>query len=217
MRVVVVPPALTLASTVELADAVASPDPLVLRGGDDVFCRGLAPGPCALEDLERHARLLLALRGRGAPTVAVVAGDALGGGLGLAAACDFVLARPGARFALPEVLFGLSPAIVLPFLRERALPAPLRRLALTGRAIDADEAARIGLVDEVAPDPEPAPLLRALARGEPGGRARLKRVPAELEAEVLAACRVTAEAIASPAARARRERFDAGLAPWEVA
>jgi enoyl-CoA hydratase/carnithine racemase len=158
-----------------------------------------------------------ALRSRSAPTVAVVRGEALGGGLGLVAACDVVLASSTARFALPELLFGLSPSIILPFLRERVLPAPLRRLMLTGATVDASEALRLGLVDEVADPPDARRVVRALGRGEPGARGLVKALSPAFEAEVWAACEVTAERIASAPARARRARFAAGDAPWEVA
>ncbi|MCC6749678.1 MAG: enoyl-CoA hydratase/isomerase family protein [Deltaproteobacteria bacterium] len=209
-----VPATLSVGSTVTLREAIASDEALLLRGEGSVFCRGLDPGPSAAADLEPLARMLLDLRGRPSPTVAFVEGETLGGGVGLAAACDLVLAHPDARFGLPELVFGLTPAIVWPFLRERVLPQPLRRLALTGESIGASEAARLGLVDVVASSCDPTALRRTLSRTDASARSHLKSLPATMEAEILAGCRLTAALRASPAAEERRARFEAGETPW---
>lgn len=88
------------------------------------------------------------------PTVAVVQGPAYGGGVGLVAACDLAIASVSARFAISEVRLGLIPAVISPYL-ERALGArQTRRLALTGQAIDGEEARELGLVHEVVADGE---------------------------------------------------------------
>jgi len=85
------------------------------------------------------------------PTIAVVEGSALGGGCELVTACDIVIASDRARFGQPEIKLGVFPpvaAILLPLVigEKRA-----RELILTGELIDANEAARLGLVNHVVP------------------------------------------------------------------
>lgn len=83
------------------------------------------------------------------PVVARVNGPAIGGGVGLMAACDIVIAADSAVFAFSEVRLGIVPAIISPFCIRRLGPCVARRLFLTGERIDAREAWRLGLVDEV--------------------------------------------------------------------
>ena len=80
-------------------------------------------------------------------TVAVVDGAAVGGGMGLAAAADIVLATAKARFALTETSLGIPPAQIAPYLVPRLGERVARRLALTGARLDGGEAAGIGLAD----------------------------------------------------------------------
>jgi enoyl-CoA hydratase/carnithine racemase len=83
------------------------------------------------------------------PSIAIVEGPAAGGGVGLLAACDRVLATDEATFALPELLYGLVPLVILPSLRRRMDLVCWTWLALTGVARGATEARDLGLVDEV--------------------------------------------------------------------
>lgn len=87
----------------------------------------------------------------GVPVLAAVNGPALAGGCGLVALCDLALAAEGATFGLTEVRLGLFPVVVLPAVRRVIGERATRELALTGRVIDATEAARIGLVNRVVP------------------------------------------------------------------
>src|SRR5438477_5999325 len=101
------------------------------------------------------ARYHHAQRSNGKVTLAVVDEQALGGGVGLAAVCDYVLATERATFGLPELLLGLVPATIFPILLERMPPQRARRLALLGHTQNAAQASASGLVDEVvASDPE---------------------------------------------------------------
>jgi enoyl-CoA hydratase/carnithine racemase len=85
-------------------------------------------------------------------TVAVIAGHALGGGLTLAAACDFRIASGSAGFAQPEIELGWIPGWVGVARLARLIgPGRAKELCATGRRISAAEAARIGLVDAVHP------------------------------------------------------------------
>jgi methylglutaconyl-CoA hydratase len=88
------------------------------------------------------------------PTVALVHGGCFGGGTGIIAACDVVIAAEDAVFSIAEVRWGLTAAIILPQLADAIGVRQLRRYALTGERFGAAEARRIGLVHEVVPRPE---------------------------------------------------------------
>ena len=83
------------------------------------------------------------------PTLALVQGGCFGGGVGIAAACDIVIAADNAVFSIAEVRWGLTAAIVIPELSAAISARQLRRYALTGERFDAEEAHRIGLVHQV--------------------------------------------------------------------
>ena len=82
-------------------------------------------------------------------TIAAVNGPAIAGGCGLATLCDFTLASTEAKFGYTEVRIGFVPAIVSAFLLRQVGEKQARDLLLTGRIIGADEAYRLGLVNEV--------------------------------------------------------------------
>ncbi|MCA0366579.1 MAG: enoyl-CoA hydratase/isomerase family protein [Proteobacteria bacterium] len=98
------------------------------------------------------ARMLKALHDVPALTVALVEGAAMGGGVGIVAACDMAVAVEGARFAFSEVKLGLIPATIAPYVIEAIGARRARQLFLTGNAFDADYAARIGLIDLILPE-----------------------------------------------------------------
>jgi methylglutaconyl-CoA hydratase len=102
-------------------------------------------------DAEALGRVLLAIRSLMKPVVCSVRGRALGGGAGLATACDLVLAHEGAEFGYPEVRSGFVPALVMTMLRRSVGEKHAADLVLTGRIINADEAERIGLVSRTVP------------------------------------------------------------------
>lgn len=85
------------------------------------------------------------------PTVALVQGGCFGGGTGIIAACDIVIAAENAVFSIAEVRWGLTAAIIIPQLNAAIGSRQLRRYALTGERFSAAEARRIGLVHEVVP------------------------------------------------------------------
>jgi enoyl-CoA hydratase len=96
------------------------------------------------------------------PSVAAVNGVALGGGLELALACDLRVAAAGARLGVPEVKLGLLPGAGGTARLTRMLPpGAAKQLLLTGEPVTAEEALRLGLVNEVSPD-GPASVARAL-------------------------------------------------------
>ena len=100
-------------------------------------------------DALRLRAMLEAIDGCPAPVVARVQGHALGGGVGLVACCDIVIADPAAQFAFSEVKLGIVPAVISPFALAKIGPSAARRLFVTGERFGADVALRIGLVHEV--------------------------------------------------------------------
>jgi methylglutaconyl-CoA hydratase len=88
------------------------------------------------------------------PTIALVHGACFGGGTGLVAACDVVIAADNAVFSIAEVRWGLTAAIIIPQLNDAIGVRQMRRYALTGERFDAAEARRIGLVHLVVPEGE---------------------------------------------------------------
>jgi methylglutaconyl-CoA hydratase len=88
------------------------------------------------------------------PTVALVQGACFGGGTGILAACDVVIAAADAFFSIAEVRWGLTAAIIIPQLNDAIGVRQVRRYALTGERFGAEEARRIGLVHEIVPAAE---------------------------------------------------------------
>jgi enoyl-CoA hydratase/carnithine racemase len=136
---------------------------VVLTGaGDEAFCAGAdlgamgGAGDGADEGfLERHqSRGILAdmfqdLWHLGKPTIARVQGWAMAGGLGLALACDLVVASERARFGAPEINVGLWPYMITVPLMRSMPPKKALELMMTGRVVTADEAERMGFVNRV--------------------------------------------------------------------
>ncbi len=142
--------------------AAADTRVIVLRGaGNKAFCAGAdlreLLGHESIEASRRHfdgvARVIAAMHRVGPPVIARVAGFALAGGCGLAAAADFTIASRSARFGLPEIGIGLLPLVVsAPIYRAVGSRKVLLDLVLTGRQIGADEAVDLGLATRVVAD-----------------------------------------------------------------
>ncbi len=105
-----------------------------------------------LEDARSLAELFLLIRAVRVPVIAAVRGRALAGGCGLASACDIVLAARSARFGYPEVKIGFVPAMVLAILRRNVSEKRAFALITRGAEIDATEAERVGLINQVFED-----------------------------------------------------------------
>jgi methylglutaconyl-CoA hydratase len=117
------------------------------------------------------------------PVVALVQGGCFGGGTGIVAACDLVIAADNAMFSIAEVRWGLTAAIIIPQLNDAMSVRQVRRYALTGERFGAEEARRVGLVHEVVP------LAELEAAGEKFIRQLLENGPvaiAETKATILA-------------------------------
>ncbi|HEY1679536.1 MAG TPA: enoyl-CoA hydratase-related protein [Candidatus Sulfotelmatobacter sp.] len=132
---------------------------LVLTGAGKAFCSGMdlenlkgLLGRTAeqnLQDSQTMARLFRTLYEFPKVTIAAVNGPAIAGGSGLALLCDFTLAAAEAKFGYTEVRIGFVPAIVSTFLLRQVGEKQARDLLLTGRIFGAEEALRLGLVNEI--------------------------------------------------------------------
>ncbi|MFB3820110.1 MAG: enoyl-CoA hydratase-related protein [Candidatus Methylomirabilales bacterium] len=177
----------------------------VLAGAGPVFCAGADAGWLArsagyppeenARDAARLAAMFQALDRLPFPLLGRVHGAALGGGTGLAAVCDIVVAEEQAVFGCTEVRLGIVPAIVSPYLLPKIGPSAARELFLTGTRFSAARARDIGLVHAVVPssrlDPAVEEYLRDIRAGAPGAvaaaKALIARVPSLPPAEAVQA------------------------------
>jgi enoyl-CoA hydratase/carnithine racemase len=147
-----------IAAAVEVVSTDASLRAMVLTGvGERAFCAGadLSEGTktfqAAPEDpTTGFGRLARAVRRCPVPLIARVNGACVAGGMGLLGLCDLVVAAEHARFGLPEVKVGVFPMQVLVLLRSTMHQRHIAELCLTGELIDAQRAAAMGLVNEIA-------------------------------------------------------------------
>lgn len=129
---------------------------VIIRSNKKTFCSGMdfkyvvdKKKESYKEFADFYQRILLRIRNNTYPVISLITGDVTAGGLGIVAASDIVIATDNTGFMLSEALFGLSPSVIMPFLIERMGIKKARFLSLTAKKIGADEALRIGLVDDV--------------------------------------------------------------------
>jgi methylglutaconyl-CoA hydratase len=158
-----------------------------------------------VEDARTLYRMLESVFRCPAPVVARVQGFALGGGSGLTACADIVVAAEDAVFGFSEVRLGIIPSVISPWVLARIGPAASRRYFLTGERFDAETALRIGLVDEVAGDLDAAVerIVGDLLAGGPVAVREAKRLVLEPADED--------DAVARAAARRTSEEGQEGL------
>lgn len=136
---------------------------VVLTGAGEAFCAGMDLDYLQrysqlgevenLEDARNLMRLLQIIHSMKKPVVAMLNGPALGGGSGIAAACDFVFAaKDKGKIGAPEVRLGFLPALILLYLIKRMGEGAAREFVLRGAVLDAHEAKLKGLVTEVVDD-----------------------------------------------------------------
>jgi polyketide biosynthesis enoyl-CoA hydratase PksH len=159
---------------------------VVLEGGADVFCAGgdfeSVAENGATGDPEPLYDVWLKLSQGPFIVISLVTGRANAGGVGFIAASDIVIAGQNASFALSELIFGLFPACVLPFLIGRIGRQRAHYMTLSTKAVSAADAQAWGLADVVCDDPE-------IALRQHLGRLRQLRKPAISEYKAyLAAC-----------------------------
>ena len=170
-------------------------------------------------DARRFAAMLSRIDTCPKPTVARIQGAALGGGVGLACACDIAIAADTASFSVSEARFGILPSVIGPYLTNAVGKRHAKRLALTTTRIGATEAMAIGLVQVVAPaeslDARVDAVVQELLVGGPDAQREIKSLFAQLEVGPITA--EVRELTASTIARVRgtaeaREGFAAFLA-----
>ena len=184
---------------------------VVLAGAGPAFCAGADlewmrrvaayTREQNVDDAHTMARLFATLDRLPVPLVGRVQGAALGGGAGLVAVCDIVVAAEDATFGFTEVKLGLIPAVIAPFVLAKIGRSAARELFLTGVRFGAARAQTLGLVHRVVPaaqlDEGVSGYLRELMTGAPGAIAAAKALVAEVArrspADTAAAC---SEAIA---------------------
>src|SRR5438874_7797469 len=146
---------------------------LIVTGAGKAFCAGLDLEELKsllgkthdqnVQDSAKMARIFRRIYEFPKPTIAAVNGAAIAGGTGIATMCDFTLAVAEAKFGYTEVRIGFVPAIVSSILVWQVGHKIARDLLLTGRIFDAEEAQRIGLVNEVVTPDNLTAGSRALA------------------------------------------------------
>ena len=204
---------------------------VVLSGLPDFFCfgadfgelsRGADPAYAAYDGPGPMYDLWTKLATGPFVSIALVRGKANAGGMGFVAACDLVLADETAQFSLSELLFGLYPACVLPFLIRRVGLQKAHALTLSTQAIPARTAAEWGLVDGFEAQAEPL-LRRHVMRLRRLSKVALGRYKTYISGfgPILAECRDAAIAgnlevfTDQGNLRAIKRYVEAGLFPWE--
>jgi methylglutaconyl-CoA hydratase len=151
------------------------------------------------------------------PTVALIRGACIGGGTGIAAACDVVVAAEDAFFAISETRWGLMAGIIIPQLVDAMGIRQVRRYALTGERFGAQEARRIGLAHEVVPDDQleaaGARIVDAILLNAPDATAQTKR-RSLLVAQSLLAVDVVDALVREHAAKRQTDEAAEGLASF---
>lgn len=131
-----------------------------------------------LNDARALARMLRTLAEMKKPTIARVQGAALGGGMGLAAACDIAVAASNAVFATSEVKFGIIPSAISPYVLRAIGARQAYRYFQSAERIDAERAREIGLVHETVEAPQldakVQEIVEALLLGGPSSQAAAK-------------------------------------------
>lgn len=215
---------LTTAS--RFADQSADVRVVLLRAEGPDFCAGadlaelLASADRPPAENEAAAAELGAVfagfRGLPMPVLAMVQGRALAGGMGLVTSCDLVLAAEGAAFGYPEIQRGFVPAMVMTLLRRLVGERVAFDLAVAGRVIDAEEAARLGLITRVVPlsslEDETRRLARTLAGRPRTAVALAKRLLYDLDGRSITeglalGAKVNAHARTTPEFRAAIQAF----------
>ena len=150
--------AIELFSTLDPASARA----VVLRGTGPNFCAGADLNWMSrmvsytreenVRDSSLLAKMFALINECPLPVIGRIQGAAIGGGVGLVAVCDIVIASRDAKFGLSEVKLGILPAVISPYVIGKIGESHARALFLTGERFDAERAQRIGLVHRIVDD-----------------------------------------------------------------
>ncbi len=176
---------------------------VVLSGAGPVFCAGgdldwmkaqIAADRAGRMQAARDLALMLqALNEMPVPLIGRLHGGAFGGGVGLACICDVAVAAIGTKFGFTETRLGLIPATIGPYVLARIGEGPARRVFMSARIFDADEARALGIVAKVAADSdldaavetEVAPYLSAAPGAVAAAKAFARVLGPPIDAQVI--------------------------------
>ncbi len=176
-----------ITSLIEARDQSPEPRVVIFSGKGSSFCSGSdfhqLQRDQGMEKIHQHlraiAQMLKALRNTPKFLIAEVHGNALGGGMGLAMACDWIIASTNARFVLPEMKLGFIPALALVPLAHRVHERALE-IMMTGEVLEAPQALAMGLVSQVLQEDQVSTrageLARLLVSGDPESSGMAKQV-----------------------------------------
>jgi len=177
-----------LAGAIAEAERDSATRVLVLRAAGKHFCAGADLSSSASDGSASGPTIVdvcMLLSRSTKPSIAVVHGACIGGGLALAACCDILLAASDAFFTIPEVRLGFAPGPLTAFFMQAIPPRALRRYLISGERIPADRALMLGLAHEVAAQEKIEATLdavvEALLQGGPGAIGDGKRILRECE------------------------------------
>ncbi|MEM7752908.1 MAG: crotonase/enoyl-CoA hydratase family protein [Pseudomonadota bacterium] len=135
---------------------------VILSGAGDVFCAGgdltwmkaqiEADRATRMAEARKLAEMLRALNEMPCPLIARIHGGAFGGGVGMACVADVAIAAQGTKFGLTETRLGLIPATIGPYVLARIGEGRARRVFMSSRLFDADEAVDLGVVAKAVPE-----------------------------------------------------------------
>ncbi len=180
---------------------------VIIRSSHEVFCLGMDLAKLLKEQdneekiessVALYMRILYSIFSSKKPVICIVNGDVKAGGVGLVCACDIILSTTRTTFELSEVLFGLIPANVLPYVLSTRMPLQKARyLVLTAKHINATEAKTLGLIDEIF-DPETfnreaKKIIKQLFRSSPDALEHVKRFTSEIYGKELSEVREMAQ------------------------
>jgi methylglutaconyl-CoA hydratase len=147
---------------------------IVIRGNGSVFCSGADINTWNPEELQE---LLFTLSDCPIPTIAHVHGICFGGGMGLASACDFVIAEDGTKFGFPEVKLGMIPAVISPYVSRKISIGRMRELFITGESFGVKQAYDFGFLYSLEADIDK--LIQKIIIGGPLAQSFIKKLLSE--------------------------------------
>ena len=147
---------------------------IVIKGNGSVFCSGADINTWNPEELQE---LLFSLSDCPVPTIAHVHGVCFGGGMGLASACDFVIAEEGTKFGFPEVKIGMIPAVISPYVSRKMSISRMRELFITGESFGTRQAYDFGFLYTLDSDIEK--LMAKIRKGAPLAQSFIKKLLSE--------------------------------------
>ena len=145
-----------------------------IRGNGSVFCSGADINTWNPEELQE---LLFTLSDCPIPTIAHVHGICLGGEMGLASACDFVIAEDGTKFGFPEVKLGMIPAVISPYVSRKISIGRMRELFITGESFGVKQAYDFGFLYSLEADIDK--LIQKIIIGGPLAQSFIKKLLSE--------------------------------------